>query len=474
MSKRYLYLVLLFLAVPVVAVWAQTVTCGGGGDFTTLAAAINSFKSGGSNESNPDPNVINCLDAAYDEQLPQINVQLTINGISTRSTILLQQASQGDGNDGLAINLPASTQLDLNDLILLPSTTSPASDDLIDIVGLDGSIINFTNCIISSNYSGAPASMDGLTAPVGTATARCGDNGINVSNALNTGLTVNVSKTIIVDAAGAPGSGTPDNILFTGAVAKTLNITDGSIVSYAARLNIQANGGTLNVIGTHDKPIYIIKGLDATYGHGIGVWTTNVAAANLTYCIIADNTMNGVTIQSDVKTVTMNHVIIANNGDVGLAVIHVTPASWDTVITAENTTISGNGIGLVSPATKDQVAIPDAMVSVSSFIGCIFASGDNAFNIAVNSTASAAYSAIVLEGPNALGAAKIGDGTLVETNVINSDPQFSETSDYLSSGYFDVYNSAFGGAYHGSPLSGGGDYMGVMPLAVDQHWTLYW
>ena len=102
------------------------------------------------------------------------------------------------------------------------------------------------------------------------------------------------------------------------------------------------------------------------------------------------------------------------------------------------------------------------------------ASGDNGFNIAANSTATAAYSAIVLAGPNALIAKKTGDGTLVESNVITSDPQFTETSNFLSSAYFDVYNPAYGAAYNGSPLKGGADYLGVMPLSVGQEWTLYW
>ena len=98
MLKKYLSLVVLFLAVPVVAIWAQTVTAGSGGDFGTLAAAISSFRSGGSNAGNPAPNVINCLDASYDEELPLIDVQLTINGKSPKSTILLRLAAAGDGN----------------------------------------------------------------------------------------------------------------------------------------------------------------------------------------------------------------------------------------------------------------------------------------------------------------------------------------------------------------------------------------
>ncbi len=476
MSKRYLYLVMLFLAVPMVAVYAQTVTAGTGGNFTTLAAAINSFRSGGSNVADPATNIINCLNATYDEQLPQIDVQLTINGASPRSTIILQQASQGDGNDGLAINLPAAMQLDLNNLILLPSATSSPADDFIDIAGLDGSIVNFNNCIISSNHSGAPANTDGFTAPVGTATGRCGDNGINISkgDTVTNGLTVNISETIIVDAGGPPGAGTVDNIMCTGAGTKTINVIDGSIISYAPRLNYQHNGGTLNITGTHDNPIYIIKGQDEAYGHGLGVWTTNISSVNLTYCIIADNKMNGVSIEAGDKTVSMNHVIIANNGDVGLAVIVVAGQPWNTVITAENTTISGNAIDVVSPDTKDQVTMSEDLVNTSIFTGCIFASGDNGFNIAANSTATAAYSALVLEGANALGAKKIGDGTLVESGVITSDPQFTETSNFLSSTYFDVYNSAYGAAYNGSPLKGGADFAGVIPLSVGQEWTLYW
>ncbi len=473
MSKRCLYLIVLFLAVPVVAVWAQTVTAGSGGDFTTLAAAITSFRTGGTNAGNTATNVINCLDASYDEQLPQIDVQLTINGASGKSTVLLQQSSDGDGNDGLALDLPADAVVEFNDLILIPSATSTASDDLIDVVdGLANSVITFNDCIISSNYSGAPANTDGFTAPVGTATARVGDNGLNIITASD-GLTVNISGTIIVDAAGPPAA-TADNILCTGGGAKTINITDGSIISYAQRLNFQHNGGTLNITGTHDSPIYLIKAQGTGYGHGIGIWLTRAFAVNLTYCIIADNTLNGVSIQSDGKTVTMNHVIIANNGDVGLEVIHVTPASWDTVITAENTTISGNAIDAVSPDTKDQVTLPDEMVNTSVFTGCIVASGDNGFNIAANSTATAAYSALVMAGANALGAKKTGDGTLIESSVITSDPQFTETSNFLSTTYFDVYNPAYGAAYNGSPLSGGGDYMGVMPLSVGQEWTLYW
>jgi hypothetical protein len=487
MSKKHLILMLFMLVVPVVAVWAQTVTCGSGGDFATLAAAINSFKTGGSNASNGAPNVINCLNATYDEMLPEINVQLTINGKAPRSTVILQQATEGDGDDGLAINLPETTQLDLNNLILLPSAASPPGDDLIDIQGLAGSILNFTNCIISSNYSGGPASPDGITPPVGTPTARCNDNGLNIYKTATIDMTINISGTIIVDAAGPDTVLTPDNILMSSANPKILNIINGSVVSYATRLNIQAGAGTLNITGTHDKPIYIIKALNKgtngtlDEGSGLGLWSTNVGSANLTYCIIADNVSDGVELQETNKTVTMNHVIIANNGRYGINIENIGGTGYLSSVTAQNVTVSGNtGVSVVSATTtKDQVVLTDNLLNPSSFTGCIIGKGDNGFNVGATSIANASYCALVLSGPNALTAKKTGTGTLNESNVITDDPQFVETTNFLSPSYFDVYNPLFGTAKNGNPLVGGADYAGATPTprteaAVMSNWAVYW
>jgi hypothetical protein len=495
MWKKYLTLAMIFLVVPVVGVWAQTVTAGSGGTFATLTLAINSFRVGGVNASDPAPNVINCLDASYDEPLPLIDVQLTINGKAPRSTVLMQQSTEGDANDGLEISLPAATQLDLNNLILLPSVTTPPGDDLIDIQGLDGSICNFTNCIISANYAGAPASTDGITAPVGTATARCADNGINISKTATTGMTINLSGTIVVDAAG-PEGGTPDNILLTAANPKTLNIIDGSIISYATRLNIQTNGGTLNVTGTHDVPILIIEAqnagvTDADYGDGLGIWSTNVGSVNLTYCIIADNVSDGLNIHQGEKTVTMNHVIVANNGRYGINILDIDAVGYHSTVTAEDVTVSGNqGVSVVPSPTPpapgfsaDQVVLTANLLNPSSFTGCIVANGDNGFSIGATSTANAINSAIVLAGPDALTAKKTGTGTLNETNVITDDPQFIETTNFLSPSYFDVYNVVYSTAKGGSPLPGGADYAGVIitptptPLGfadVKGNWSVYW
>jgi hypothetical protein len=177
----------------------------------------------------------------------------------------------------------------------------------------------------------------------------------------------------------------------------------------------------------------------------------------------------------------MNHVIIANNGDIGIDVFDLGGTPWLTTITAENVTVAGNAIDLSSP-NKNQIDLAHDLSNTSSFTGCIIAgSGDNGFNIGANTTANASYCGIVLSGSSALSAKKTGDGTLNESNVITDDPVFMETTNFQSDLYFDVSAAPYATAYNGNPLVGGADfYAPATPTPtpfgfshVTQDWMLY-
>ena len=57
-----------------------------------------------------------------------------------------------------------------------------------------------------------------------------------------------------------------------------------------------------------------------------------------------------------------------------------------------------------------------------------------------------------------------GTGTITLSNVIYSNPQFLQTSNWLSNDYLDVSNVAYGIAAAGQPLGGGAHYFGVTPV----------
>ena len=453
--------------------YSQTVTAGGGGTFPTLSTAITSFRTGGSNALDPAPNVINCLDASYDELFPLIDVQLTINGKSGRSTLLGQNIATA--NDGFNLNVPAGEQVILNDLIFLPSTMDTPTDDMIDLNGGTGSKVIFNNCIISSNWSGAPASLDGFTVPGAAPSARVGDNGVNISNAAAE-VNIDLNETVIVAASGPNTAGTPDNILLTGAAKNVLTINEGSVISFGGYRNIQHNNiDDLFIRGSASKPVYLINAEGVNY-----VSYTSTGILDIDHCIIANTTVgsNGANYCAglwladapDLPTIVTNSLIINNLGP-GLFL-----GNFNSTLVVKNVTISGNAGGT---GTQDVAQVWAGTLGVSADISIsdtIIAGGKPGILMTAG-TIDLSYSALVLEGPQTLSIGVDGTGTVVETQVITKDPMFHETADLSSSDLFDVHNPFYGGkGSEGSNLSGGADYIGdyvpPVPLAA-QNWFLY-
>jgi len=449
--------------------FSQTVSAGTGGDFATLTLAIQSFQSGGSNASNPATNVINCLDPSYDELLPLIDVQLTINGAVGRSTILGQVNAN---SDGFELNPPASETIELNDLILLPSTTGTPTDDLISILGGTDSQVTFNRCVVSSNFSGAPLSLDGFTAPTATPDAQVSDNGLNITGGF---ATVNLNETIVTLACGPVTSVTPDNILMTGADKNTLNINAGSVISYGQYRNIQANNvDDLNIVGTKANPV-ILLGPD---GVQIGCYLLSTGNLVIDHCIMADSVAsvahvdNAIAIdqQSPDRPTSITNTLIINNNGPGIRLIN----NYNSTMVVKNVTIAHNANG--SSATVDVAQILTDALGASANItieDTIIAGGKTGIDIA-GGNINLSYSALVLSGPDALAAAIAGAGTVTQTAVITQNPVFQETSDLASSDLFDVHAATYGGkGSGGSDLAGGADYIGDYVVLSSRNWTLF-
>ncbi len=451
-------------------VHSQTVSAGSGGDFATLTLAIESFLPGGSNESNTATNVINCLDASYDELLPLITVQLTINGTTGRSTILGQQNAN---LDGFTLDPPASETIELNDLILLPSTTGTPTDDLVDIIGGTGSQVTFNRCVISSNFSGAPLSLDGVTAPTATPDAQVGDNGINISAAASE-ATVDLNETVVTLACGPVTAVTPDNILMTGAGKNTLNINAGSVLSYGQYRNIQANNvDDLNILGTDSQPVYLI-GVDGTH---IAHYLASTGATVIDNCIMAEGVAAnrpddaaGLDVQdAPERPTTITNSLIINNDGPGILVQN----AYNNTLVISNVTIAHNARGTGVNDTA-QIILTDLGGSANvSITDTIIAGGKTGIEMGTG-TIDVSYSALVLQGPDTLAAPFTTGGTVNQTAVISLNPVFQETTDLFSSDLYDVHAATYGGqGSAGSDLAGGADYIGDFVVLGSRNWMAY-
>jgi len=450
--------------------YGQTVSAGTGGDFATLTLAIESFLPGGSNEANGAPNVINCLDTSYDETFPQITVQLTINGAVGRSTLLGQE---NIASDGFTLDPPAGQEIQLNDLILLPSTTLTPFDDLVGIVGATGSQVTFNRCVVSSNFSGGPLSLDGFTAPTGAPTAQVFDNGIDISDA-GSEATVNLNETVVTLAGGDATAPSPDNILLTGSAKNVLNINAGCVISYGQYRNILShNVDDLFIRGTPAQPVYVL-GAD---GVQIGSILTATGRLVIDECIIANGVATaahadyaaGVDIQTPDRPTSITNTLIINNDGPGLLV----QGNYSNNLIVKNVTISHNALGTGINDVAQVLILNLGATPNISLSDTIIAGGKTGIQMGTGSI-NVSYSALVTEGTDALTAAVSGTGTVNQTAVISLDPIFLEIVNLGSSDLYDVHSAAYGGqGSGGSDLAGGADYVGNMAPTRVRSWSLF-
>lgn len=442
---------------------AQTVTAGSGGDFATLSEAITSFRSGGSNYANPDPNVINLLDASYDETIPTIDVQLTINGRTGRSTVMATEAAYSA--NAILVLPPAGQEVVFNDLILIPSGAH--SDNFISSSSGEGAI-TFNNCILSENYSGGPASLDGLTAPAGSPTQDMNDDVIVCSGTYSNKV-INLNNTIITGVNGP--SPNPEGIWINGS-GITLNVGPGCVISFIGNRAITANGSNnVNLIGTKEEPILIYNNNTnddpGTAGDCGGICKFNSGGTLEMQYVICDSNLNdAVTGNGEWDSVTISHCIFSNNTDCGIDFVIGPSGSY----TISDSTFFNN-------ATK-QLEAEDPTIPIT-ILNTIFAgAGEIGINLLTAGTIHLGRSALVTAGPHALSAATDGEGTVNLTDVIGADPEFVSTA-FLVAGavnddFLDVDSSAYSAAgLWDQPLAGGADYVGPPPTAAEAVWMLY-
>jgi hypothetical protein len=442
---------------------AQTVTAGSSGDFGTLADAISSFRSGGSNAGNPDPNVINLLDASYDETLPAVDVQLTINGQVGRSTVLATEMVYSA--NAMQLLPPDGQEIILNDLILLPS--SGHGGNFINSAS-GGGTVTFNNCIISQNYSGGPASLDGLTEPPPTPTQDMNDDAI-VCYGSYAAKVINLNQTIITAVNGPSPS--PEGIWLNGS-GITLNVGPGCVISYIGDRGISANGSnSVNLIGTKEEPIIIYKNNTnndpGAAGDCGGICKFDAGGTLTMEYVICDSNLNdAVTGDGEWDSVAISHCIFSNNSDCGID--FVLGPSGDFVIS--DCTFFNNG--------AKQLEAEDPANPITIFNTIFAGAGKVGINLLTAGAINVSRSALVTAGPHALSPAIDGEGTVNLTNVIGADPEFVSTA-FLVGGavnddFLDVNSSAYSTAGAGNvPLAGGADYVGPPPAAAQGVWILY-
>lgn len=443
---------------------AQTVTAGSGGDFSTLSDAITSFRSGGSNAGNPDPNVINLLDASYTETIPTIDVQLTINGRVGRSTVMATEGFYSA--NAIFVQPPSGQEVIFNDLILLPAYPGHGGNFISSNTG-EGTI-TLTNCIISENYSGAPVSLDGLTAPVGSPTQDMNDDAL-VCYGTYTNKVINLNNTIITGVNGP--SPAPEGIWLNGS-GITVNVGPGCVISFIGDRGITANGSNnVNLIGTKEEPIIIYNNNTnddpGTAGDCGGICKFDSGGTLQMQYVICDSNLNdALTGEGEWDSVTISNCIFSNSTDCGIDFV-IGPSGAYTISDCTFFNNAGRQLEAEDPA------------NAISIVNTIFAgAGRTGINLLTGGTINMSHSALVTAGPHALSVATDGEGTINQTDVIGADPDFVSTS-FLVGGavnedYLDVNSSAYSAAGGGNqPLAGGADYVGPPPAAAQATWMLY-
>jgi len=471
--KRLLFLFVLFI-IPVIIV-AQIVTVAkiGSPTYSTVQAAIDSF------DPDPDagvPNVIQITDSSVYDEMITVDVPVTIEGTgASRPVLAVKINSGGDANDGLLITIPTGTfnGVTLRNLIIIPSTTTPPTDDAVRSAGQNLNILLDNVLITPNNGSDAPVTIDGLTEVSLVGCTVFGDDGAFLGGGAapaGDGTLVTMVNTVISHNNNAAGN---DGLVASGGITGTggFIIQDGCVFSFNGRLGIQS-GSSLQ-INAPTKRVIVLgnKGF-------AGIWFAGVGSA-----VSPVRTLDGVDVLNNgTSTISgwgieqqnggsvpfsLTNSIIAGNTSRGLLIGEV---GTDGLITVENVTIANNGTSAIETNA--------AHTGLLSFTDCVIAgngTADPLNSILHNGTGamSISYSAIVTAGPFALtGTGTSGTGTINQSNVINNDPLFIQTVNFQVPEFYDVTAVAYAGAGSGgSDLGGGADY--APPTAVHYSWSLY-
>lgn len=449
------------------------------GDHATVAAALAFF--------NPDPdaltaNVIQITDSAVYDEVFEITVPVTIEGTGASRPVLTARINPaGDANDGLRVDVAGDVTL--RNLIIIPSTTTPPTDDLVR-TGPTGVNITLENVLITSNNgTNAPVSTDGLSPASMVGAVTNGDDGAFIAGTGTTAVLTNVVITHIQNASAG------DDGIVCSAAAASFTINDGCVFSYNGRLGIQAAGSTSFVINAPTTRVKVIgnQGFAGIWFAGGQSTTRSLNGVDvLDNVSVTANQGWGIELQNGNPATpnVLSNAIISGNGGQGLIIGDTASIAPGTVTTnISNVTIARNvngaisiPVGAAAPVAPAVAAIHTVNITDSILAGNGGASvTDNIRNDNVGSSVTISNSAVVLAGPQALNGSGIGGSVAITlTNVINADPMFLGTTDFTLSNFYDVGNSAYATAGTGStPLTGGAQYDPLPPVSMaSDTWSL--
>lgn len=499
--------------------------------FSSLMAAIHSFQASGKvnvnsgvttdgsgigvNAAAAGPHIINIVNSTVIDEVVNIdervastvqNVQTTaliINGPGTVANAGTYVAPGAGTNAILALRsdgtvaagmdyfeIRTDANITLNNITVIPSATTPASDDLMTLDRLtpnpaSPSVITLNGCILTAYTSaGVPAvvsKLDALTdkAAAVTTPASALDDAITVFPDAQEAMVINANDSIFgnYSALGAAAPGPRDSFIIAEGImtapnSMTYNI-NSCVLGFTGRHGIQiGNSGTdlvaaqhvINITGTNvgAGPIdglggpTVISGVAVAGSNNIG----DVAAATRRYVLNVSNT-----IASQAGATTTRGFSLSSRGIVTLTDVSiggVLPIVYGFGTESQNVTwtrVSTNGTSaslLGDLGNGSTLNIVDSVFKrTGTATGGVF-SVFGAGTMNVNITHSRAFP--VFGGTTA---------TVLGTNTAIADPGYLST-DLTNAGFLDVQNTGFATANSTSgPLEGGTDYVGgLAPAAV--------
>jgi hypothetical protein len=490
--RKMFVIVLMLLTVAAFGLNPVVVDDLGGGDFTTIQAAINSWCTGGTNAGETAPFIINVTNGPYDEGITLDDAQTGLGDIvgdiiiqsATPGTkvVVKLQVPPGGVDDGLYV-YQSNADVTFIDLVFCPSMTGTiVTDDLVKVDENAASqpsamnVISFLDCTFSDIDTGGnpvvqtkadwiaapkpPTYTPGSSLASGDVILKCwGDTGESNQYVLEDCVFYYHYHNARIHNDGSDG--------------ESKSITD-CLFSASADWNlsgVQVGGTkvcTSLITGTQAPRLGDLTQCTAMIGSGWhAIWVTGAT-----------------------NTVTINNTLIHLTNDAnarGISSADGSPLDIDDCIIRTSfigilsTNNNADTIDNTTIATVDDVG---GAVDCIDFFGagtgsltvrdCIFSDAPVAFSgTAPALGADVDYSAYVESGPNAIGGR--GGVAVDGPNVINADPLFLG-SDPLNANYYDVDNgSAAPNGYQGagtgaSNLGGGGTYQGGSPVA---DWSVY-
>lgn len=477
-----------------------TVNSAGGADHTTINDALAAVKA---NAATPD--VINITGGGPYTESFVIDSSVSINGDSFTPTIITPGTSGGpDGsldNRGISITTTAGdVDVTLQNLTIIPQNGSSVtraifSNNNTGSVSADNMTITLQNVLVTGNDgSDNPVTTDGLTQNIDAAHTYYTDDLVFFTGLVTT---ANVNNCIISHGLGQGGATTPDGIVFfPDSGANTLNIGEGTVVSYTGRIGIQvaSDESSLNVNGTAMNPVYILEtGLAGNspingvtisgnnFNGGLALFHDNNSntstAYDLNYLTISGGPHAGidgafVDAADSFPSITADHLIITNMGGDGMSF----GDDINEAMSFTNSTIAGNGnfpvaLGVgdgTSDATIDFTNVIIAGNGSTDATNTVFATAGTDLTVNFNDCG------LVTNGTFALDAPFTNEGTTTfnENTVINDDPIFANISNPTTDNFIDISGAAYQGA-----AGGGGDIVGagefLPPSSSDNATNLY-